>query len=493
MKRALFAIAFVFAFASATAFGQWDFAKPAPWQAAACRVVSDGGSAGSGALVEIDGVRVILTCAHVIDSAKGSARFRDGTVVKGEWTRPKQGTEDTHFDCSALIPDDPAQVSKLHALTLANGDAKRGERIEIMGFGGGQALFRPYYGRITDETYRQPQREGEWDGQHADCPVVHGDSGSVVVNERGEVIAVQNVGDGDGFAGKTAEGTGYYASCGVCPLTPIRSFLRRVAARMQCGPNGCQPYNGPSQRYSPRGGNGGGGSLYPPQDQYPTQPQQPGQGNSQGSGQAAAPLPRGNSSGDNSNGNGSHYVAPAPTPAPLPAELDYNKLAEAVIKQGGDKLRGPAGPVGPAGKDGKDGVAGRDGEPGKNADPKAIADAVSKSLPIDEIAAKAAALIDLDLIASKVVIPVNPPTNQPVRRHAVLITERSKAYWDSLSVIVSKAQTRYAGIKVADKPESEIGPMPFLAVYQNGVPVEQYRGLDEVARKLTEVSEGGAL
>lgn len=438
----------------------WQWADPADHQIAACKVVSDGGSAGSGALIRFDDAVVVLTCRHVVDGMRGKAEFRDGTILAGKWLSPDSTKPDGRYDMAVLVPDDPQAHAHIRPIPIAEQEPRLGDRVEIMGFGGRGRLFRPYYGRLTDEGRGSIH-------QTVDAPVVHGDSGSVCVNEQGEVIGVQNVGQGRTDLRVASTGEPYYETCGICPLTPIRSFLRRVALRMQCGPNGCPPYIGPAPRAMPRGG----GELYPPQERYPSRPESPRSGPE---GYANKPTPR---------------AAPkaAPSPAPLP-ELDYEKLAAAIIAQHADKLQGPPGPPGKDGRDGKDGAAGD----APAIDARQIAAEVVKQLPYDEIAAKAAGMIDLDLIAAKVNAK-SGPSNAPARRHAVLITERSKSYWDSLSTLVQRAQTRYAGIRVADKPEFEVGPMPFLAVYENGVPIKQYRGLDEVSRKLTEISEGGAL
>lgn len=482
--RTLLPIALLICVSPKDIYAQWTWAKPADWQASACRVTcpTGGGSsaAGSGSLIEVDGVKMVLTCGHVVEGPRGNAKFRDGTFVEGAWKTPApSGYVDSGFDLAVLVLDDVKKVEHIPGLQIAEDDAKPGQQLEIMGFGGGKALFRPYYGRVTDADYGPGSIH-----QYLDCPVVHGDSGSTVVDEHGKVIGVQNVGTGDGFAGRTAEGTGYYRACGIAPLRPLISFVRRVRWKMTygfdkqypaqqggCGPGGCAPQYG-----SPEPRNGGG--LYPDQNQYPSRPGQ----TAPPSGEAKAPSP-----GDNSNGDGKPYTAPKPAEPPKTPELDYGKLADALVEKHADKLRGPAGPAG------KDGAPGKDGANGKDADPAAIAAAVSKELPIDEIAKKAASMIDLDAIASRVV--VNAPPQQPslTKRHALVITERSKDYWTALSPVVDRAQTRYAGIKVQDKPNYEMGPMPYMIVFENGVSIQQYKGIDEVAEKLRLIAEGGSL
>lgn len=56
----------------------------------------------------------------------------------------------------------------------------------------------------------------------------------------------------------------------------------------------------------------------------------------------------------------------APAPQPKTVEIDYDKLADAIVKKIGDdpKFRGPIGPAGPAGERGLDGIPGIPGERG---------------------------------------------------------------------------------------------------------------------------------
>lgn len=451
----------------------WQWAKPADHQTAACIVQSEGGSRGSGALIEVNGKRFVLTCKHVVDGMRGYAKFRDGTKLAGKWLSPDSSKPDGRYDMACLVFDEEPPMH-LIALKVAERDPGPGSRVEIMGFGGSKALFRPYYGKLVDTN------EG---GEHQtiDAPVVHGDSGSVCVDENGDVIGVQNVGQGDGFAGQTEDGTGYYRTCGICPIAPIRNFIRRVAARVQCGPSGggCSPAPQPNF-----GGQAGRGQLYPPQDQYPSRPQGPVGPQAPPSGQAQAPSPP------------KEYEAPKPTPAPpetVPPVVDYSKLADALIKHpDASKLQGPAGP---AGKDGKDGLAGAPGIAGKDAaplDPKLIAAEVSKSLPIDEIAKKAASMIDLDLIASKVVVQAPAQNNQPTI-HAVLVADQTQGYWTALKPQVDLAKSQHSGIRVVPEPDMEVGLLPRLVIYRDGVVVKQYGGYAQVVSGLHAFSQGVSL
>lgn len=446
----------------------WQWAKPADYQTAACIVQSEGGSRGSGALIEVDGKRFVLTCKHVVDGRRGFAKFRDGTKLEGRWLSPDSTKPDGRYDMACLVFDE-TPAPHLFALKIAEQDPAPRSRVEIMGYGGSKALFRPYYGSLVDN---------EESGGHVvvDAPVVHGDSGSVCVNENGEVIGVQNVGRGAGFAGTTDDGTGYYETCGICPIAPIRNFVRRVAARVQCGPN-CTP--APSYR----------GQLYPPQNQYPSRPQGPvGPPAGPSEGQAQAPSPP------------KEYEAPKPTPAPPPVAppvVDYAKLADAIIKHpDAEKLRGPAGPAGKDGKDGLAGTPGPAGPAGKDAaplDPKMIADEVSKSLPIDEIAKKAASLIDLDLVASKVHVEVPKPDKTEPTIHAVLVADQKQSYWTALKSQVDYAKSQHSGIRVVPEPDMEVGLLPRLVIYRDGVVVKQYGGYAEVLQGLHAFSQGVSL
>jgi len=296
---------------SATAADLFQWSEPAEHHQSAV-VVRAGNAGGSGVYVKIsDGVTGVLTCQHVVEgNAQARVQWTDGTWTEGEvWTdRTKQ---------------DSAFISTTHAtippLAIAADPPAQGERVEYLGFGGpaGRTL-RPHWGQVLGYRGRDISTT---------APVISGDSGGCILNERREVVGLSAYGSNT-VATVAGEGGPWsvYRPSGGPALPSLQEFVARVATRMQCGPSGCGPSGG---GYMIPGSDGG--SLYPIPDRTPRQkPDLPAQ----------------------------------PQPPPM-VEIDYQKIyAQMLEKMAADpRFRGPAGADG---KDGQPGANGNDGLPGKD-------------------------------------------------------------------------------------------------------------------------------
>lgn len=219
----------------------WRWTPSAPHHAAAVRIMS--GSGGTcGALVEHNGQRGVLTCAHGKDAPQCRVTFSDGTVATGACSPDK-----FQQDIAWIFVDNP----KLTPLKIAAQSPAVGDTIEVLGFGGGQARLRHFAGRVTELTSRMT---------YVDCCVLNGDSGGAILNQAHEVVGVQSVGTGEHAPQITIGGSRWpvYQGSGAAPHPAISAFVGRVAANSQCGPGGCP---------APRGWAGGGdGGAYPPTD-----------------------------------------------------------------------------------------------------------------------------------------------------------------------------------------------------------------------------------
>ena len=286
----------------------WKWSPKADHHSAVCRIDSDQGS-GSGVYVKSGNFDGILTAYHVVQgSATAAATFQNGEKVNGPWTYDKYG-----YDVAFIY----ARPSKVTPVPLA-GDTNPGARVEYTTFGGpSRSTLRHFYATLTASG-------------NADGAVTYGDSGGPIFVD-GALLSVQSSGVGDPIA-STTTGPGatwdVFRTSSFAPGRAVRSFFQRVAAG-PC-PGGSCPYPG---RLSPGPGRapGGGIDFYPPSN-------------------------------------------PAPGPSPgspgqvVDVQVDYGKLAEALVDNHIDKLRGPKG------------EPGRDGTPA-NLDYDRLASEVSARLP----------------------------------------------------------------------------------------------------------------
>lgn len=187
-------------------------------------VVKAGNSMGSGTYVTFDGHKLILTCRHVVaGSGTAEIRFQDGRRVTGTCT-----TDKYNHDLAVVVIPPTAGVTVPVAQQVTDA------RVEILGFGGPRDILRHWYGSRTGLDTA---------GNVADysCGVAAGDSGGGVLNMQGEIVGVMT-------HGTTASDTENidnwrtHERSGGPYLTPIRSFLGRVVAKIRarqlCPPGG---------------------------------------------------------------------------------------------------------------------------------------------------------------------------------------------------------------------------------------------------------------
>jgi hypothetical protein len=238
---------------------EWHWTPDAPHHAALCRVNAPDGSQGSGTLVEFDGMRVVITAAHVVEGATtAKATWLDGTERSGPVTVCAQGN-----DIAVVLVDDPGRV----AIAVAPTDARPGDTGEFLTVGGPDARKRTFAGTLI--KYRSGNRETEWDAW-----VIHGDSGGgIVAGTPPQFVGVQSTGGGEPLLTQhDGEAVRVYEQAGVVGNYPIRAFLSRVKARFfaagncpggQCFPNQSAPRQVPQP---------GGAAIYPPASPYPASP-----------------------------------------------------------------------------------------------------------------------------------------------------------------------------------------------------------------------------
>lgn len=229
---------------------RWEFTPPAAHHAAAVKV-----NGGSGVYVSFEGLTGVLTAAHV---GNAPIEWRDGTTSSSANCH----RDKFHHDVAFIVAEHPT----IKPLAIASEDPQEGQPIEVVGFGGVRRAIRHYTGRVLPG--------GPDDHFVLSCAVAAGDSGGGILNDRHEVISVVSAGENGEWSNEEARAHPQL----VCPQTrPLRSFLRRVVARVRARRD--RPQNQPLEPLPGRGGDGydhwyppQGDSKFPPQP--PPQPQQ---------------------------------------------------------------------------------------------------------------------------------------------------------------------------------------------------------------------------
>lgn len=151
----------------------WQWTDPAPHHAAACIVTVRGGASGSGCLVDLGGVRCVLTAAHVVSGAtRGvTCRWQDGVERVGDATVDKTGA-----DFAVVLVDRPGEPLEI-------GDPVAiGQPVEFLGFGHPRRLFRRWRAKRIQTAWGSID---DYDGA-----TVPGDSGGPILDARHRVVGV---------------------------------------------------------------------------------------------------------------------------------------------------------------------------------------------------------------------------------------------------------------------------------------------------------------
>lgn len=303
----------------------WTWSPAGEHHAAVVQVSTPTGSGayecGSGCYVTLNGQRHgILTAAHCVRGGGApSIRWSDGTSTAASAI----STDRTGADVAFLEVTHP----RLQPLAIAATAPAAGERVECCGFGGPANRLRHWWTALAGPF-------GQQDSSYA-APVVQGDSGGPIFNERHELIGVISWGSGEQAIAQVGV-CNVYRSTGGPRYDVVRAFVDRVAQRYGgCYGGSC----GPAPNY---------GWAYPPKPQ-PAPPLQP--------------VPP---------------VLPTP-PTPAPITIDYDRLAQQLLPLlASDPIF--RGPPGPAGKDGTPGAPGPAGT-SPQLDLDALAGQVAGRLP----------------------------------------------------------------------------------------------------------------
>lgn len=288
---------------------QWDWSPVASHHSASCRIVASGGNAGSGIYIDYQGLKGVLTVAHVFDNSNDfTVTFADGTKARGS------GTIDKYRHDVGFIFTTHATIKPL---SLSTASPQIGDRVEYLGFGGPGARLRHFYGDVI----RLGGNTTEFSAH-----VISGDSGAGIINSCNEVVGIQSYGV-DGNVGRQGQWT-IYRHSGSTAWRPIQRFLGRVAGKRRGQYGGQYQQGGCVGGVCPVGPNQGGlVELYPPAKIKPQYP-------------------------------------PAKIKLQPPAiekgveVVDYAKLSSLIVS----KMKSDGGFVGSKGENGKDGKHGKDGK-----------------------------------------------------------------------------------------------------------------------------------
>lgn len=383
-------------------------------------------------------LRGVLTAAHVVEGSTGE--------VTCTWP---DGHQDTGSSQTCKFKNDVAFVAVTHPslspVQFSLTAPKPGDILELAGYGGPQGDMRHFAGRVISAD----KNDGT-SGTEIDFCVLNGDSGSGILNEVHEVVAIQSVGIGQAIDRRG--NWPVYGRSGSANYASIRGFLDRVGQKIgaggsACGPGGCSPSPGGGGR---GGGGGGIADFYPPK------------GNQQDNGQAGRPP-----------------VTPDKPGISPPQVAGFDKILDrldSISDRMSDIEKKRQGPE----KCACEGECKCDSMKGCECDQTQIAQAVING-------------IDYAKIAAMVKVEAPPTVPAPVAGkecHMVLVADQKASYWPRLEGELKRAQEAYYGIKVAPVPPFKAGPMPQLVVYESSIPTRVVKGSYDVSTALTEISRG---
>lgn len=234
----------------------WQWSEPAEHHKAAVVVRSpeSGGSMAvtSGTYISFGQGTGVLTCAHGIKSREVDVTFSDGRVERGLATCDKDG-----HDIAFVYVTHPT----IQPVPFSQSPPQVGERVEFVTYGGPDTSIRYFWAQVTSTTSQSTETTGK---------VTYGDSGGGILNERGELVAVQSVGTGGKLTTANVGGASFdvFQGSGSASFPAIQAFLNRV--HTQCYGGQCFP---PASQPRMRAGAGVGIEFYPPKRQQPQQQQ----------------------------------------------------------------------------------------------------------------------------------------------------------------------------------------------------------------------------
>lgn len=249
-------------------------------------VVSSPGKIGTGAYIEYEELKGILTCAHAI-SPRIKVEFENGKSVHLNYVDTDKFGNDLAFA--------PYENKELIPLKMELGEQSKFKIVEFRSKGTGSK--RQYFGEFERITKYADNEIALYNAN-----VISGDSGGPALTENGTVIGVQIVGQ-ERIPGTDNQ---YYGS-GTVPGTTICKFLRRVKEKIQGScPNGfCRPPGAFQPPANP--------DRKPPPSSFPKKSEE----------EVPIPYPP------------PEKPRPALPPKPkeeVKQEIDYDKLAEAISK-----------------------------------------------------------------------------------------------------------------------------------------------------------------
>lgn len=273
--------------------------------AAACIVQGDNGNTGSGTFIDCDGLRGVLTCAH-LNCKTVTVKFSDGSTASAALIvdRDKNDLGWLDVDSKTIAP-----------LPIASSAPRPGETIEFVTYGGPESKLRHWFGRVNDTGLWFDERTGaQLETMSIDACITHGDSGGAVLNSAGQVVGVSVAGvkpvysqNGEHQIYNGARSPGF---------RPLRNFLDRLRGRTggRCNPGGACPPGGTCPTPF-------GNPYYPPSAyEAPAQPRTP-----------YTPPP-----------------AQQAPPQPAPQSVDVDKLLDQLASD--PRFKGPKGDRGEPGE-----------------------------------------------------------------------------------------------------------------------------------------------
>jgi hypothetical protein len=231
------------------------------------------------------------------------------------------------------------------------------------------------------------------------------------------------------------------------------------------------------------------------------------------------PIQKGNDDGGSGTPEPSDVTDPGDTTdgdATVPdddtSSIDYDVIIDAVYEKmiaNADKFKGPPGEPGPQGEMGPPGQDGNDAEITpehlaaivatltdqlKN-DPVFVAKTTGPQgepgLPGSSGPPGEDAEFDVDELAQKVALILNGDSEESGWSHIVVVAPKGAEYWNRLDSDIQRARDYWHRLRWVPPPDNiDIGPLPVMVAYSNGIPVRNWAGLRGVEDALSRITRG---
>lgn len=150
--------------------------------------LGDALGSGSGFVIEHDGKKYVITNAHVVQAASGSASLLVYSITQTKY-EVSIAALDSLYDLAVLAFDEPPG-SEISALRFRSGKVRVGESVYAIGNPLGDYPYSVSSGIIGGKNRRFPDLTGKFGYLQSSASLSHGNSGGPLVGADGEVVGI---------------------------------------------------------------------------------------------------------------------------------------------------------------------------------------------------------------------------------------------------------------------------------------------------------------